>query len=102
MAEDAPTIVADADRIRAEVDSIRDEIVALIAEARGRRPTRFQLVRWRKVLSRAADVAQTRELALWMVLRERVERDPQEDDQITAEDELRASQIVCAFGLRTC
>jgi hypothetical protein len=107
MAKDAPTIVADADRIRAEAESIREETVTLIAEAGGRRPTRFQLVRWRrlqqrrKVLSRAADMALTRELALWMALRERLNRDPREDDQITAEDQRRASQIVSAFGLRT-
>jgi hypothetical protein len=40
MAKDAPTIVADADRVQAEADHIREETVKLIAEVGGRQPTR--------------------------------------------------------------
>ena len=68
-------------------------------------PTRLQQVRARrleqrrKALSAAADSALTRELVVWMALRERLERDPKEGEEITPEDERRAAQIVAAFGL---
>jgi hypothetical protein len=45
------------------------------------------------------DAALTKELAVWMALKERLDQEPREDDEITSEDERRASQIVSAFWL---
>jgi hypothetical protein len=55
--------------------------------------------RRRKALSQAADAALTKQLAVWMALKERLDRERREDDEITSEDERRASQIVSAFWL---
>jgi hypothetical protein len=105
MAEDSRPISTKADCIRADYDRIRLETMKLVTELRGRRPNASQLKRAkdlqhrRKALSQAADAALTKELALWLALKERLRREPREDDEITSEDERRASQIVSAFWL---
>jgi hypothetical protein len=77
----------------------------LVAELRGRQPNSSQrkrardLQRRRKALSQAADAALTKKLAVWMALKERLDRERREDDEITSEYERRASQIVSAFWL---
>jgi hypothetical protein len=56
----------------------------LVAELRGRQPNSSQrkrardLQRRRKALSQAADAALTKELAVWMALKERLDREPRE------------------------
>jgi hypothetical protein len=105
LPEDTRTISINADCIRADADRIRLETMKLVAELRGRRPNSSQLKRVRdlqrrrKAHSKAADAALTKELAVWMALKERLDREPREDDEITSEDERRASQIVSAFWL---
>jgi hypothetical protein len=36
---------------------------------------------------------------VWMTLKKRLDREPREDDEITSEDERRASQIKSTFWL---